>query len=661
MASCKKTIHFPNGDSFFGYVDIDASQGTDVPYRGVYVAQNGQKYVGTMLSLMRHGQGKCMFTNGDVYEGTWIHGHLVGQGVFRVFATSSTFSGTFGHRVKPGQRSEFIGELDDSPKFEGLRTAKGFHPVSIQTTDASYQDGQEHLLTGVGKIHFADGLIFEGAWERGRPVTNGGTLFIPTRDDASGQAFDAYSGELSSLAWPSGVGQLDCADGNEYVGQFAAGHPHGQVVARYHDGGTYEGNMVAGGREGHGRLSFFNGDVYEGHFVDGRCEGRGRHTFVDGSVFDGFFQSDTRQCADVATARPAACVSMLYLKPFRLRILAQYARRLNHRPSSLTLDAPVNVLRPCSGRGRMLSPHGRSVFDGFWHHGKRHGHGVSYVPGTGERQEAIYECDKLAAPPRIFFQMRRLPRAIEKHTTGATLRSFLKPEDRPVRLDLRAMPAWVLSKRQNPAPEGHSLLHVQLQTRAGGAVTMNISFRPAPCTLARMHLSVASVITDAPSRELPLDTPGCSPWVRVHLFALGKGMLNENDRARWGIGAMVAVPPLLEWSTKDWANVADRSAEAVRRNAEGGGSLACTSSGRGPSSRVPLHEASELPDDFDDSTSDCDDCGSGDGGPGVPVLADDEPCDDVVRLNEQLTQLEQHIDQEAGYIEALTVKSAAWM
>jgi hypothetical protein len=37
--------------------------------------------VGSWQQGQRHGQGKCVFANGDVYIGEWAHGKQEGDGV----------------------------------------------------------------------------------------------------------------------------------------------------------------------------------------------------------------------------------------------------------------------------------------------------------------------------------------------------------------------------------------------------------------------------------------------------------------------------------------------------------------------------------------------------------------------------------------------------
>jgi hypothetical protein len=80
-------------------------------------------YSGSVLNGLRHGNGKCTWSNGIVCEGEWINGEFV--------------------------KGKMIG-VNRCLIYEG--------------------DLYNELPHGKGKMTFADGRVFEGNWANGQPL-----------------------------------------------------------------------------------------------------------------------------------------------------------------------------------------------------------------------------------------------------------------------------------------------------------------------------------------------------------------------------------------------------------------------------------------------------------------------------------------------------------
>ncbi|EOD21026.1 hypothetical protein EMIHUDRAFT_354984 [Emiliania huxleyi CCMP1516] len=79
-----------------------------------------------------------------------------------------------------------------------------------------------------------------------------------------------YEGDRDPTGQPEGSGKMRWADGGVYEGAWKAGLPEGYGTERYPDGGMYEGQWKAGKEEGLGTRRHANGDVYRAVFREGQ-------------------------------------------------------------------------------------------------------------------------------------------------------------------------------------------------------------------------------------------------------------------------------------------------------------------------------------------------------------------------------------------------------
>lgn len=126
-----------------------------------------------------------------------------------------------------------------------------------ETNDA----GEFH---GQGKMSFASGDVYEGAWVNGE-MEGEGTMKFANSNDGS------YVGTWANGKF-EGKGVLTMASGNRYEGDFKNGKQDGYGILVYARGNRkkFEGGWEEGVRSGHGTMTYANGEEEEGDYVDGK-------------------------------------------------------------------------------------------------------------------------------------------------------------------------------------------------------------------------------------------------------------------------------------------------------------------------------------------------------------------------------------------------------
>ncbi|MBR2372077.1 MAG: hypothetical protein IKA90_04310 [Clostridia bacterium] len=109
----KKTLNYPNGDKYVGYVLGDKKQG-----KGVLYYANGNKYEGDFANDLPHGKGSLLFndpnnkkTKGHVYTGDFVCGKMHGFGVY-AYPNGMRYEGGFANDVRDGK-----GKMYENQKF----------------------------------------------------------------------------------------------------------------------------------------------------------------------------------------------------------------------------------------------------------------------------------------------------------------------------------------------------------------------------------------------------------------------------------------------------------------------------------------------------------------------------------------------------------------
>ena len=295
-------------------------------------------------SGQKHGQGKCLQRNGDVYEGDWRFDHKNGVG------TLVTRSGD---------------------RYEG-----------------AWSNGEMH---GIGAISWANGLRYCGRFEHDKPTSMWSfwklsykgaplsvivcvLLFIAALSSCIYAAFDGqcvihgleyqqfadgyYHGEFLSSA-RHGEGTFLWSSGAVYVGQWAFDqrHGHGLLVdsSKNWHMGDFQHDSFYQGRSG---IFLENGDFYVGESKQGERFGQGFYFAANGTVFVGSWAKDL---ITGIGASPAA--GFLYLGNF-------------------------------SGSGfTLMSYDNRDIYIGEAYAGKRQGKGI-YLWPNGDFHSGTWDSDR---------------------------------------------------------------------------------------------------------------------------------------------------------------------------------------------------------------------------------------------------------------------------
>ena len=298
-------------------------------------AVDGGKYLGQLVSGVRHGQGSVIWPNGVRYVGGFNNGLFAGygqltmpsgqeyQGEFDLGlpagagrltdSAGGVFVGTFRNGVLDGQ-----GKFDNGngSVYEGEFKNNTFDGQGKYLTPGSVYQGEFRRgeMTGKGKYVFDNGTIYEGAVEKGSmhgqgrfqypagPVYQG--EFV--RDQFTGKGVatwpDGRKHEGQFKNWqPEGEGTFTDGEGNRYSGVFNNNGLTGKARIERADGTRYDGEVENWLAHGEGTLFLANGDVYTGHFAYGQYDGEGILKYAqarsDGRIQDSGSWSYGRQKA----------------------------------------------------------------------------------------------------------------------------------------------------------------------------------------------------------------------------------------------------------------------------------------------------------------------------------------------------------------------------
>jgi len=264
--------------------------GNCIDGNGIYILPSGSVYSGEFKDGEINGFGVCDYVDGSKYRGAWKNRYPDGQGT-KTYSDGTSWTGRWERGLPVDDQGVLLAEF---LRMKPTRTEEGDIQTGCISGDCNsgtgtmvYADGSRYdgsfrgsKANGEGVFQYANGTRYQGQLHDGLPHGTG-TLF---REDGTKLAGRWEKGEFVGADYalsPSRTGCLagDCAQGQgkyvfssgeEYVGYFKDGLPHG-----------------------FGRISYPNGDRYEGELSGGELHGNGILTFSNGIVAAGFWQNGT--------------------------------------------------------------------------------------------------------------------------------------------------------------------------------------------------------------------------------------------------------------------------------------------------------------------------------------------------------------------------------
>jgi hypothetical protein len=189
-----------------------------------------------------------------------------------------------------------------------------------------------------------------------------------------------------------------------YSGDFdPEGRYHGKGAVTFIGGNTYAGEFCHGLMHGQGEFCWTDGVVYRGEFIEGRICGVGGYVWHDGSSYKGDLScgmrhghgvfacaaSGTQISADYLTANAAAILEAAQQEDRISIVQSQLADPHEQETALADLIAAVEVVY--AGEFHPLWSAVRTVYNGQWLNGMRHGDGTLYYNDPYRPGAAYYQ------------------------------------------------------------------------------------------------------------------------------------------------------------------------------------------------------------------------------------------------------------------------------
>ena len=211
----KQTVEYENKAIFLG----EWSTLTLMRHgRGIQIWSDGSKYEGYWKNDKANIRGKLTHADGDVYEGEWLDDKAHGYGVYS-HVDGAKYEGYWSEDKQNGTGIE---SWPDGTSYEG-----------------NYKDGKK---SGNGKFKWSDGSVYEGLFEDNN--INGRGMYI----------------------WN---------DGRIYSGDWKNNKMEGNGMFKWKDGRSYQGGYKDDKKEGYGIFNWADGRKYRGNWKDGKQHGEG--------------------------------------------------------------------------------------------------------------------------------------------------------------------------------------------------------------------------------------------------------------------------------------------------------------------------------------------------------------------------------------------------
>ena len=205
------TYYWNNGDTFSGTIQNNQF------IQGTHVVKGQWTYVGQFVNMSYHGNGRCTYPNGDIYEGQYACGTRAGRGKY-TYGSGGYYDGDWVNGNRQG-RGEMV--YADGTRYIGdfvnnTRTGNGECWFEQDGASCYYRGGWKNdRWCGTGE-YYGNGFYYSGDFVDGHYEGNGALHFLE----------DAYESDEYDLA------ELMSYDFSKsfsirYVGGFKGGYRSG--------------------------------------------------------------------------------------------------------------------------------------------------------------------------------------------------------------------------------------------------------------------------------------------------------------------------------------------------------------------------------------------------------------------------------------------------
>lgn len=281
--------------------------------KGVYILEDGARYVGEFVKGRINGRGVCYYPNGSRYEGRWVRGLREGEGVL-IHSDGRQDEGVWESDQMVSLKSSSAGFNARGKSYDGRTgcvagdcrdgTGTYIHP-SGAVYNGEFKNGEIH---GKGVCHYPDGSKYQGDWSRRYPEGEG------TKTYADGRVISGYWQKGQQVdAFGNLVGDEETARGDHpalQTGCISGDCRGGYGAFAYADGSLYQGNFYEGKPHGQGTFFYNNNDQFSGSFQNGRPHGRGKLYKAGGRVVNGLWiAGEYIQSPNASLPARTGCVS----------------------------------------------------------------------------------------------------------------------------------------------------------------------------------------------------------------------------------------------------------------------------------------------------------------------------------------------------------------
>ena len=199
-----------------GYYDGDVNYNDEEHGYGIFVWNNGDKYVGEWRNGEKHGHGISYYSDGDKYDGEWRDDQKHGHGIF-YYSDGDKYDGEW---------------RDDQKHGHGV-----YYYSNGDRYDGEFRNGD---FNGHGVYHYSNGDRYDGEWRDDKKYGHGKQTY----------SWGYYEGQWRNGDWGGGRG-IEAhvnSDGVVFEGNFID-HENATDVTCTQNGKKSHGKIVDGSFE----------------------------------------------------------------------------------------------------------------------------------------------------------------------------------------------------------------------------------------------------------------------------------------------------------------------------------------------------------------------------------------------------------------------------